>query len=98
MNLELWRKRKKELKLTFEDLSVKTGLSVRTLKYLFTGERTTATTVTEQVIEKALGLCNDPLDNLSEEKKIIVEMMKDLTIEELLKLKEYKEFLLAQRK
>ena len=32
MDIELWKQRKKELKLTFEDLSVQTGLSVRTDK------------------------------------------------------------------
>lgn len=60
MDIELWKERKKQLKLTFEDLSKSTSLSVRTLKSLFSGERTNTTTFTVEAIEKALGINQAP--------------------------------------
>ena len=58
MNLELWKKTKKEKKLTFLDISLSSGISVRTLKSLFSGERDNPTRFTVQAIEQALGLTN----------------------------------------
>ena len=77
MDIELWKARKKELKLTFEDLSNKTELSVRTLKSLFTGERANATTFTVQAIEKALGITNKQRD-VSPKTKEIVDLLMQL--------------------
>lgn len=77
MDIELWKIRKKELKLTFDDLSKETGLSVRTLKSLFTGERANATTFTVQAIERALGLKNDQID-VSPKTKEIVDLLMQL--------------------
>ena len=73
MDINLWKVRKKELNLTFEDLSKITGLSVRTLKGLFSGERNNATTFTVEAIEKALGLQNEkaPLQLSNGEQKLI---------------------------
>lgn len=76
MNVELWKERKKSLKLTFEELSTTTGLSVRTLKSLFSGERTNTTTFTVQAIEKALGISEEqPTYNVSPKKKEIIDLM-----------------------
>ena len=77
MDIELWKIKKKELKLTFNDLSKETGLSVRTLKSLFTEERANATTFTVQAIERALGLKNDQID-VSPKTKEIVDLLMQL--------------------
>ena len=81
MDLELWKKRKKELKLTFEDLHAKTGVSVRRLKSLFNEENQGAKTSTVHAIEKALGIYDAKID-ISEEEKNLLEKFKKLTKEE----------------
>ena len=78
MDIELWKNRKKDLNLTFEDLSIKTGVSVRTLKSLFSGERTNTTTFTVQAIEKALGLDKNFMSDISAEEKELIEIIKQL--------------------
>ena len=78
MDVELWNIRKKELKLTFDDLANQTNLSVRTLKSLFNGERSNATTFTVQAIEKALGLDKEQDYNLSPKAKELVELLMEL--------------------
>lgn len=98
MDIELWKQRKKELKLTFEDLSVQTGLSVRTLKSLFTGERSNTTTFTIEAIEKALGLDKDALLDISNEEKELVDLIKQLNEEEIKELSNFVDFIIAKRK
>lgn len=78
MDIELWKAKKKELGLTFPDLSLTTGVSVRTLKSLFSGERENTTTFTKNAIEKALGITNEPTINLSSKEKEIVELLMQL--------------------
>lgn len=59
MDLELWKKQKKELGITFDDLSQKTHISISTLKDIFRGKTYAPRIDTVQAIEKALGLSND---------------------------------------
>lgn len=61
MDIDLWKKKKKELGLTFDDLAKISNLSVRTLKSLFNGERENTTTFTKRAIEKALGINQSPI-------------------------------------
>lgn len=56
VNLALWKTRKKELKLTFDELAAITGSSISTLKDIFRGKTTDPRIDTVQAIEKALGL------------------------------------------
>lgn len=60
MNIEIWKKKKKELKLTHDDLAKISGVSRRTIAGIFGGdpkyESPTLNTIT--AIEKALGLDN----------------------------------------
>ena len=98
MDVELWKKRKKELKLTFEDLSVNTGLSVRTLKSLFTGERSNTTTFTVQSIEKALGLDEIEFSDISQEEQDFIEVFRQLTEEEKIEFTNIANFILSKRK
>lgn len=77
MNVELWKEKKKELNLTFEELSRITEISSRTLKSLFSGERTNPTNFTVQAIEKALGITNEQRD-VSPKTKEIVDLLMQL--------------------
>jgi transcriptional regulator with XRE-family HTH domain len=97
MDIELWKQRKKELKLTFEDLSVQTGLSVRTLKSLFTGERSNTTTFTIQAIEKALGLENADANVPAEIQELINSIAK-LQPSEIEEISNYVDFVVSKRK
>lgn len=56
LQLEKWKKQKKALKLTFDDLSKVTQISRRQLQYLFKGEIDNPRIETVQAIERALGL------------------------------------------
>ena len=59
IDLELWKKRKKELKLTFESLSSQTGICISTLKDIFGGKTYAPRIDTVQAIEKALGIIDE---------------------------------------
>lgn len=82
MDINLWKTRKKELNLTFEDLSKITGLSVRTLKGLFSGERNNATTFTVEAIEKALGLQNEKAPSLTDGEMKMLELFNQVPKEQ----------------
>lgn len=56
LNLQQWKIQKKKLKITFDDLAEKTGISRRQLQYLFQGEIDNPRIETVQAIERALGL------------------------------------------
>ena len=98
MDIDLWKKRKKELNLTFEDLSVITSVSVRTLKSVFSGERKNTTTFTVQAIEKALGLDNETFTDISAEERDFIEVFRQLTEEEKKEFISIADFILAKRK
>lgn len=61
MNISLWKKRKKELKLTHDALAEKSGISRRTIAGIFSGDPRYAspTLNTVQAIEKALGITDE---------------------------------------
>jgi hypothetical protein len=75
MDIELWKSQKKKLNLTFQDLSVLTKVSVRTLKALFSGERLNTTTYTVDAIEKALGLKSEQPQEVSPKVKELVNLL-----------------------
>ncbi len=55
-NLEIWTARKKELKLTLEDIAKRTGISISTIKDIFRGATYAPRLDTVQAIEQALEL------------------------------------------
>ena len=98
MDIELWKNKKKELNLTFDDLAKTTGVSVRTLKSLFSGERKNTTTFTKQAIEKALGITKDVVDvDISQEEKDFIEVYRQLTQEEKIEFNNIASFILSKR-
>lgn len=56
MDLELWKKRRKELGLRYEDLAEKSGVSKRSIEDIFRGYTTTPRIDTVEAIERALGI------------------------------------------
>ncbi len=56
MDISLWKQRKKELKLTYEEISRLSGIPLTTVKYIFLGYVETPRIDTVQAIEKALGI------------------------------------------
>lgn len=58
-NLELWKQRKKELKLTLDDIAKATGIGISTIKDIFRGATYAPRIDTVEAIEKALGLNDD---------------------------------------
>lgn len=63
MNIEALKERRKELKITYDELSAKSGVPVRTIYGIFTGTTKNPRIDTVQAIEKALGL-DAPSDDL----------------------------------
>lgn len=59
MDLELWKKKRKELNLRYEDLAQKAGISKRSVEDIFRGYTTKPRIDTVESIERALGL-NQP--------------------------------------
>lgn len=57
-DLELWKARKKELKLTLDEISDRTGISISTIKDIFRGATYAPRVDTVQAIEKVLELNN----------------------------------------
>ena len=63
MNIELWKKRKKELNLTHDELAKRSGVSRRTIAGIFSKDptRCSPTRNTAEAIENALGLNNEQI-------------------------------------
>lgn len=65
IDLELWESKKKQLGLTFDELSAISGIPKRTILGVFRKEVTTPRIDTVQAIEKALGITQDKSPTLS---------------------------------
>lgn len=80
MDIELWKKQKKELKLTFDDLAELSGVSRRQLFYLFNGNAKNTGIETVQRIERALGLDKEksPPPELAEGEKAWLKLYYEL--------------------
>lgn len=65
INLQLWKDRKKELKLSFQDIADETGVSISTIKDIFRGATAAPRIDTALRIEIVLGLkeCLSPFAN-----------------------------------
>ena len=100
MDIELWKKQKKELKLTFDDLAELSGVSRRQLFYLFNGNAKNTGIETVQRIERALGLEKEksPPSELTEGEQELITLIKQLTDEEAEELSNFVDFILSKRK
>lgn len=79
MNLELWKKIKKEKKLTNQGISEISGVPKRTIENIFSGNTPTPRTDTVEAIEKALGIKEEQsINTLSSKEKEIVDLLMQL--------------------
>ncbi len=60
MDINILKQRKKEMKLTFNDLSTASGVPIQTLHNIFRGHTENPRIDTMQAIERALGLDKGP--------------------------------------
>lgn len=76
IDLELWKTKRKELKMSLNDLSAITQVSISTLKDIFRGATTDPRIETVQRIEKALGIEKEkaPTDLTDGELKLILSL------------------------
>ena len=95
--------KRKELKITFDELSSKSGIPLRTLENIFHGITKNPRIDTMQAIEKALGLSadeNEPTFDRTptEEERQLLDMIMQLTDEETEELSNFVDFILSKRK
>lgn len=60
IDIDLWNRRRKELKLSLYDIAEETQIGISTIKDIFRGKRTTPRIDTVEAIEKVLGITRDP--------------------------------------
>ena len=72
MDISLWKKRKKELRWTHDDLARESGISRRTIAGIFAGDPRYAspTMNTVESIERALGIGSSSLEWTDEDKAL----------------------------
>ena len=97
MDLELWKQRKKELKLTIAEISEKANLPKGTVQNIFCGYIPNPRTDTVQAIEKALGLDKNFVPDISAEEKNFIEALRQLTEEEKKEFFNIANFILSKR-
>lgn len=96
MNLELWKKIKKEKGITIEEIAQKANLPKGTVQNIFCGYVPNPRMYTIQAIEKALGINENKIE-LSEEKKNLLEKIDKMTKEEKQALISFVELMLSKR-
>ena len=79
MDILALKNRKKELKMTLDELSEKSGIAKRTIEDIFRGATKNPRIDTLQAIERALGITTDetqksPQDELSEGEKMLLDL------------------------
>ena len=67
LNLELWKKKRKELKLNYDELAKLSGVSKRTIEEIFRGNTPSPRIDTVQAIERVLGLVSNESKTLTED-------------------------------
>ena len=99
IDLDLWKKRKNELNLTFDELAEKSSVSRRQLLYLFKGEGKNTGVETVQRIERALGIEEEKnAPEYTDAERQLFELIKQLTDEETEELSNFVDFILSKRK
>lgn len=78
MNIEIYKKKKNELNLTYEKLAIKSQVSKRTLVSIFKGNMTNPRLETIQAIEKALNIEEQELTTTTKEEKELLKLYRQL--------------------
>ena len=82
IDVSTYKSKKKELGITFEELSQLSGVPVQTLHNIFRGHTTTPRIDTVQAIERALGLESPRWTEEEREQGITDTVSRKLTVEE----------------
>ena len=98
MDLELWKKTKKEKKLTIADIAKLANLPKGSVQNIFCGYVPNPRTDTVEAIEKALGLDKSEDIAISAEDRELIELIKQLSDEETKELSNFVDFIIAKRK
>lgn len=91
----------KDNKITYQELSDKSGIALNTLKNIFRGKTPHPRIDTMQALERALGLDNDknpPDRELSEGENQLIELIGELTDEEWEEIKDFIQYIKSKRK
>lgn len=98
MTIEALKQRKKEIKMTLQEISDESGIPKRTLEDIFRGRTKNPRLDTIQAIERALGIDEKkPSDNLSEEEKRLISLISQLTEEEVKELSSFVDYIVSKR-
>lgn len=95
--IETMKKRRREINMTYEELSQKSGIPLRTLENIFHGITKNPRIDTMQAIETALGLTATQEQTLSVEEKQLVSLIAELTDEEVKELSNYVDYIISKR-
>ena len=88
----------KQNKITYEELAQKSQLSISTIKKVFSGIAQYPRIDTIQKIEQALGLDSDLPQVLSEDEQKLMDLISQLTDDEVDELSNFVDFLISKRK
>lgn len=88
----------KERKITYDKLAEMTGLSKSCITKIFAGYAKYPRVDTVEIIEKALGLNEDVLPEISQEERELIELIKQLDEEQTKELSSFVDFLISKRK
>ena len=83
--------------MTYEELSQKSGIPLRTLENIFHGITKNPRIDTMQAIETALGLTATQEQTLSVEEKQLVSLIAELTDDEVKELSNYVDYIISKR-
>lgn len=101
MDIEYLKKIKKEKKMTLDEISLKSGIPKRTIEDIFRGATKNPRTDTLQSIEMALGIKKEktpPGNDLPEDVKQLVELVMELSEDEVNELSNYIDYIISKRK
>ena len=87
-------------KITYQELSDRSGISLNTLKNIFSGKTPNPRIDTMQAIERALGIEEEktPSDGLSEDERKLIELIKKLSSEEVDEISRFVDYVISKRK
>lgn len=90
----------KAKKITYDELSAKSGLSISTIKKIFSGISQYPRIDTMQAIERALGLTQEQetAPTYTEEERKLFGLIEQLTDDEVEELSNFVDFILSKRK
>lgn len=99
--VNLWKTRKKELGITFDELSEQTNISIRQLYYLFGGKAKNPGVGTVHRVNTALGIATTEngtrTEEITEEEKQLVSLIAELTDEEVKELSNFVDYIISKR-